>query len=56
MSKEIKDCCFEEMQNDKAIGQSSLSEYWDEPMRNSYENGRKGYNDNGLDQSWMKGK
>ena len=54
--KDIDECCFEEMQNDKAIGQSSLSEYHDEPIRNGYEQGRKGWNANGYDQSGMKGK
>lgn len=48
------ECCYEEMTKGKAIGQSALSEYWDEPMRNSYEMDRKGYNANGLDQSGMK--
>jgi hypothetical protein len=47
-----KECCYEEMT--KAVGgQSQPSEYHDEPMRNSYEDTRKGYNVNGLDQSGM---
>jgi hypothetical protein len=37
-------------------GQSIPSECFYEPMRNHYENTRKGYNDNGLDQSAMEHK
>lgn len=48
------DCCYEEMT--KGVGgQSMPSECWDEAPRNSYENSRKGYNVNGLDQSGMDG-
>jgi len=48
------ECCYEEMS--KGVGgQSMPSECWDEPSRNNYENSRKGYNVNGLDQSAMKG-
>lgn len=50
------ECCYAEMTKSKAVGQSSGSECWDEPMRNSYEQGRKGWNANGYDQSGMKGK
>lgn len=47
-----KDCSYQDMT--KGVGgQSMPSEYWDEPMRNNYENTRKGYNVNGLDQSGM---
>jgi len=53
--KDNKDCCYEEMTN-KVGGQSQSQEYWNEPYVNSYENSRKGYNSNGLDQSGMKGK
>lgn len=53
--KESKECCYEEMT--KSVGgQSEPSEYWNEPMQNSYETGRKGWNANGYDQSGMKGK
>lgn len=52
---EVGDCCYEEMSKGPG-GQSQPSEYHEEPMRNSYENSRKGYNDNGLDWSKMKGK
>lgn len=48
-----KECCYEEMTN-KVGGQSQPQQYHDEPMRNSYENTRKGYNENGLDQSGMR--
>lgn len=48
-----KDCCYEEMTK-KQGGQSIPSEYHTEPLRNAYENYRKGYNDNGLDWSGMK--
>jgi hypothetical protein len=48
-----KDCCYEEMT--KTIGgQSQPQPYHEEPMRNEYENTRKGYNSNGLDKSGMK--
>lgn len=47
-----EDCCYEEMSNGVG-GQSMPSECWDEEYRNGYENTRKGYNDDGLDQSGM---
>ena len=47
-----KDCCYEEMT--KTVGgQSQPQPYWNEPMINNYENNRKSYNVNGLDQSGM---
>ena len=46
------ECCYKEMTKDVG-GQSMPSEYHEEPMRNSYEQGRKGYNANGLDWSGM---
>lgn len=57
MSKKYgeQNCCYEEMTNSVG-GQSEPSEYYNEPYRNSYENTRKGYNTNGLDQSGMEGK
>lgn len=54
-SKDYDECCYEEMTSDIG-GQSQPSEYWDEPLRNGYEQGRKGWNSNGYDQSGMKGK
>lgn len=50
---EEKNCCYEEMTK-KTGGQSMQPVYYNEPLRNSYENTRKGYNQNGLDQSGMK--
>lgn len=52
---DVDECCYEEMSG-KVGGQSQPQEYWNDPMRNSYENGRKGWNQNGYDQSGMKGK
>lgn len=53
--KESKECCYEEMS--KSVGgQSQPQEYHEEPMRNTYEDSRKGWNANGYDQSGMKGK
>lgn len=46
------ECCYQEMTHDVG-GQSMPSEYHDEPMRNKYENDRKGYNSKGLDWSGM---
>lgn len=54
-SKDYDECCYQEMTNDVG-GQSEPQPYHDEPLRNSYENGRKGWNANGYDQSGMKGK
>lgn len=59
-----KDCCYEEMSNEGKEGGQSItkidnsihSQIWDEPMRNGYEIGRKGWNADGYDQSGMKGK
>lgn len=49
------ECCYEEMT--KSVGgQSEPSEYHDEPMRNNYEQTRKGYDKNGLDWSGMEKK
>ena len=48
------ECCYEEMTHGVG-GQSQPSECWDEPMRNNYEQTRKNYNVNGLDQSGMSG-
>jgi hypothetical protein len=54
MKKEEKNCSYEEMT--KGVGGQSIpSEYWNEPMHNSYEDGRKGWNANGYDQSGMQG-
>lgn len=50
-----KDCCYEEMSK-KVGGQSIPQEYHEEAYRNKYEDGRKGWNANGYDQSGMKGK
>ena len=47
-----EDCCYEEMSHGIG-GQSIESECWDEPYVNKYENSRKGYDMNGLDQSGM---
>jgi hypothetical protein len=50
---DVDECCYEEMS--KVVGGQSIpSEYHEEPMRNSYEQGRKGWNANGYDQSGMK--
>ncbi len=64
MSKQHTDCCYEEMsgggkqggQSVTPIDNSIHSEYHNPPMINDYENGRKGWNSNGCDQSGMKGK
>jgi hypothetical protein len=56
MSKHYEpgDCCYEQMS--KSVGGQSIpAEYHEEPARNSYEDKRKGYNDDGLDWSGMKG-
>lgn len=48
-----KDCCYEEMT--KSVGGQSIpSEYHEQTYTNSYEEKRKGYDVNGLDQSGMK--
>ena len=48
------DCDYEEMTNSVG-GQSEPSGYWDEPMRNAYEDKRKSfYGENGFDWSGMK--
>lgn len=52
--KHYDDCCYEEMTNGIG-GQSIPSGYWNEPYCNNYENTRKGYDVNGLDQSDMDG-
>ncbi len=46
------ECCYQEMTHGIG-GQSIPSEYLHPPMRNEYENTRKGYNASGLDQSGM---
>ena len=66
MSKQHKDCSYEEMSGGGKLGGQSItkvdnsihSEYYDEhkPFINNYENSRKGWNSNGYDQSGMKGK
>ncbi len=52
--KYYEDCCYEEMT--KGIGGQSIpSDYFDEPMINSYENTRKSFmGPNGFDWSGMK--
>lgn len=51
---DIDECDYKEMTH--AIGgQSQPSEYWEEPLRNSYENDRKSfYGANGFDWSGMR--
>jgi len=64
MKQAPKDCCYEGMANGGKEGGQSItkidnsihSKIWDEPLRNSYETGRKGWNADGYDQSGMKGK
>ena len=59
-----KNCSYEEMTNGGKEGGQSItkidnsihSQIWDEPMCNSYEMGRKGWNANGYNQSGMKGR
>jgi hypothetical protein len=49
-----KECCYKEMS--KSVGgQSQPQEYWEEPIRNEYENTRKSfYGENGVDWSGMR--
>ena len=64
MPKDNKDCCYEYMSGEGKEGGQSITQqdnsihslYHNPPLVNSYENGRKGWNANGYDQSGMKGK
>lgn len=66
MPKYERDCSYEEMSNGGKEGGQSItkidnsihSQYYDEhkPFINDYENGRKGWNANGVDWSGMEGK
>jgi hypothetical protein len=54
--KQMRKCDYEEMTNDVG-SQSEPQEYYDEPLRNEYENTRKGYKPDAWNWSGMnKGK